>query len=69
MPAPTVNGIAFGGPNMDELLVTSTSNHYFNYFEAIPILIPVNNSLAGSLFLIKNVCAKGCPNKRIINDL
>lgn len=70
MPVPTVNGVAFGGPNMDILFVTSTAKHYFNYFDAsIPIGTPVDNDLAGSAFIIKGLCTKGCAKKRIKSSL
>lgn len=57
IPTPIVNGVAFGGPDLNELFVT-TSRLEFNMFTAELESERITPN-AGSLFIIKDVHAVG----------
>lgn len=66
MPVDTITGLAFGGPRMDILFVTTSELVYLNYFDVEgPLFIASNNSMAGQTFMIKGLCTKGFPGTRV----
>lgn len=56
IPATQVTSVTFGGPNLDELFVTTAS---------VPDLNGKTSELSGRLFKVSRVGAKGFPGVRV----
>lgn len=68
LPVESISGLAFGGPKMDILFVTTTKSIYFNYFDVtVPVGMPSENPQAGQVFMITGLNTKGCPHPRLKN--
>lgn len=58
-----MNGVAFGGPKLDKLFVT-TGSSIFNIFAGTPANDTLTSS-AGALFMISGLDAKGFAGKKL----
>lgn len=63
LPTQVVNGVAFGGPEMDKIFVTTGSTIY-DIYSGSPANETISSS-AGGLFMISGLGAKGYAGRKL----